>query len=423
MRIGRLAVALSAAAIIVTGWTTPASSAALTGPGTPVAATKQLKCPSNATDTYLTTATDSAWGNPLDWSTGKVPTGSDIACIPSGYGGPTVVLGGAPYQVGALDVLNATGIGIANWGLTINDKRPASEATNLGVSDIASLNLSGGKFKLLSGQSTLSGPFNGPGTVTIERKATLLGLSPGQFGDGMSVINKGNIQSGTTTQAGGLGLCQDSASTPAMLQNDGTITIYAHGGVGGCGDGSTNQGTIVNESTGKIVNTYPAGFCSCTSIGAIPTTNDGSIEIPQGISLTVPPSLVNDGTITTAGVLEFFSGNPVLGPSSILGVTLNSRTSNGYFVENVGSLNLGGTLAISIANGVAPQVGDSFVVGYDGYYTGNFVGNFSSFSVNGHSGLCIPGDSGVGFVQSFSYSGVTLNYQMALTVTSGVAGC
>lgn len=104
-------------------------------------------------------------------------------------------------------------------------------------------------------------------------------------------------------------------------------------------------------------------------------------------------------------------------------MTLNSTTSNGYFVENVGSLNLGGTLAISIAKGVAPQVGDSFVVGYDGYYTGNFVGNFSYFSVNGHSGLCIPGDSGVGFVQSFSYSGVTLNYQMALTVTSGVAGC
>jgi hypothetical protein len=424
MKIGRLAVAWSAAAIIVTGWTNPAWSA---GKGVPrkLAGTSQLELAGSnlrCTDSYDITATDAAWGNPADWSALRVPGPTDVACIPSAYSGPSVVIAGRPYQVGALDALNPTGVHVNNWGLTIMDKKLASEATNFSVSIIGSLTLSGGKFKLLSGVSTLYDPIYGPGKLTITRKATVLGIQDGEFGGGLSVINKGQIQSGTTTAPGSVALCQDTAAQPATLLNEGTITIYAHGGVGGC-NGETNQGTIVNETNGKIFATYPAGFTSTATINAIPTTNDGLIEVPQGMTLGVPASLINDGTIANGGILTFSAGNPTLGSSSTVGLVLSSSTSYGYFEEGVGSINLGGALAISTASGFTPATTDPpFVIGYDGYYTGTFVGNFSSFSVNGHPGLCIPDHPGLGFVQSFGPSGLW-NDVMTLTVKSGMAGC
>lgn len=401
MRSRKLLVACLAAATVSAGLlAAPTVAGAKAGSNVSVLA-KKPKC----NDTFTNDAGGYGWSVSGNWSAG-LPVSTTFACIPSSIKQP-VVFASYSGSILGLKATNKAGVSFNNGSLTLTTdpseiKDIATGNAQLTVNSGVTLSLKGKKGNL--GQDAFD--LNGPGTVLIPAGQTV-NMGNAQIQQGLQVINQGTI-TGT-----GAGACQDSAANPAELENEAAMDLSTSGGWGGGTFCTTNGGNFINSGTvtisGASTNVAMTGYATWE--------NSGSVTVASGDELTLPgTTATNNGSINTAGEVAF-SGNPTLPSSSVLGIVLNSG-SNGTAVAS-GTFTLNGTLAITTS--ADPTLNTPITVAEAGTVTGTFSGNFSAFTVNGQSGLCVPGDSGVGFVQNFT----TIDFIPAMTLTaeSGQPGC
>ena len=205
---------------------------------------------SRSCDDSWSNSAGGAWETGKNWSTGKPPTGSQVACVAIGVRAPVVVngstavgglvLGGGGgtdellFRNGPTFTINGSST-IASNGLVTNPNSglkivQTGTLTNRGVIEPASgspefvgnlLNARGGRIDVASGASFF---FDGPGTFTNDGELSVaLGSNfgaPHSGGSSATVVNEGTIRNETKSY-------------------DGTLEI--------------DQGGMLKETTGAVV--------------------------------------------------------------------------------------------------------------------------------------------------------------------------
>ncbi len=288
------------------------------------------------TDSWMG-GSEGTWQTPGNWSTGSVPSATDVACIASGV---TVQVTSGTNQAGVL-------------------------------LDEGTLVISGGSLELTSelSNSTASTVTFGYGTLTgagtLEVSGSLSWTGGTMSGRGSTVVLPG--ASGSLTGGGYL--------EGRELVNEGTTTL---------GSGMVNMSAGAQIRNSGVFKTDPAsswdGFRFVPATGAEPSIlNTGTFEKSAGSGETeVEVNFENEGTVSQhAGPLEFRQGTTTLADSSVLEgsisfagasvvgdsfhgsgatVTLSSGTLSiesgktgtvGGLTQTYGTLSGGGTLDVS----------------------------------------------------------------------------
>jgi RHS repeat-associated protein len=275
-------------------------------------------------------ASEGTWQTAADWSEGRVPGSSDVACIGSGK------------AVRVIEGVNHAGV--VQGGGTLELANGSLEVSNaLEVSSLHALSLSGGIL-------------TGAGTVDVSGSLAWEGSGGGMAGSGSTVIAVGAtaslgdvdiegsrvvVNEGTAT----LGLGTFTMSETAVFDNVGTFKANAE---------STPPVFRVQSGTPKIVNT---GLFEKTA-------GSGRTEI--GIPFE------SEGTIDGAsGELRFFSGTEVaLGGSVLEGSIENFATTiAGDLKASKATLMLGGG-SFSVLGGSTATVGNLESLFASGVLTG-----------------------------------------------------
>jgi RHS repeat-associated protein len=219
------------------------------------------------TDSW-TGASEGNWETGSNWSTGKVPVSSDVACIGSGK---TVNVTGGSQNANVLEDKGT--LDIMSGSLELSNGLEASSAVALIV----------GKGELR-------------GAAEVDVTGSLTGNGFGILANTGGVV----IESGATgTISSGLGL---GAIT---LKNAGTLTV------GGEGEGSAQingekKSELLNTGT-LIVNTNGYGFALSPEATLV---NTGTLKKTKGIWTTdIGMPIDNEGSVSTStGKLEFVEG-------------------------------------------------------------------------------------------------------------------
>jgi RHS repeat-associated protein len=295
----------------------------------PAAAAAESLC----TDTW-TGPSKGTWATGADWSTGKVPTSADVACIGSGK---TVEANEGSYQTGVVQ---------GEGSLVIY--RGSLEITNaLEVSRIAALTLTEGTTSVagdLDVSSSLSvseaSAVDGSGQLTVESSAT------GTFGN-----------SGTCS----VHLTLDDAT----FVNEGTVTFGASGGAP-AGAIAMENGARLNNAGTFNMDSYDPG-CERHTIGesiangggttpVVTNTGTFNVNIGSATQTSIRASFVNNGTVDTQSGTVYISG----GGSSTKGIwSAGSGTTVGFanssYSQSEGEWSGAGTF--SIESGTVTGVG------------------------------------------------------------------
>ena len=226
------------------------------------------------TDTWTGPA-EGSWQTAADWSTGKVPSSSDVACIGEGK---TVKVAEGTDQASVL--LDKGALKITGGTLEVGS---ALEASSVG-----SLVMSGGT---LTGAATVdvSGSFAWEGESTMS-------------GSGSTVVLSG--ASGTLNGTGKM-----KVTSGRMFVNEGTSTLSA-------GHFDIAEGSVV-----KNMGTLKVNSESMPAIGFEGTLstikNSGTFERTEGAgNARVEPKIENSGTVyAQSGSLSFSSGGSSSGTS------------------------------------------------------------------------------------------------------------
>jgi YD repeat-containing protein len=264
------------------------------------------------TDTW-TGASEGTWQTATNWSTGKVPSSTDVACIGAGY---TVNVTAGTNQAGVIEDKGT--LGVLGGLLEVLSTLEASSIANLSVENGAELT----------------------GSAEVDVTGTFTGGSYGVLaGTGSTVIESG--ATGTVTPTGGEGLYLEERT----LRNAGTLTIGEGSGLGGSHKAHlVNSGTLIlngsgrNENHGLIASSGEAFF-----------TNAGTVKKTEGTKEPTPVEfeMVNEGTVTvTAGKLEITEGNTSEAHS---GGSWSASGAGTDIVFNLGGLpfSLGTTVSMS----------------------------------------------------------------------------
>ena len=206
------------------------------------------------------------WEEASNWSTGSLPTASDVTCIPLGYSvsmfkGTYEV--GALYDEGALKIYGSGFFGKPRTTLVIANTSLPSRVGDLFLEGA----LEGPGTLHISGElESDNGVFSGAGTVVIESMAS--GIFDGAIIEGYTVTNEG-----TAIYPSGQHIVMSTeGSTRAVLINKGTFE---------------DNGTEIEgeEGDGEVVNTgifEKNKLGSGSSFVAAIFTNDGVVKASAG---------------------------------------------------------------------------------------------------------------------------------------------
>ena len=243
--------------------------------------------------------------------------------------------------------------------------------------------------------------------VSLVLQGTIDADSAGEtiYVDGTNWTNSGTLEA----QNGGV---LNVVSTPSNLSS-GTLT----GGTWSVGANSTlslaggsitaNAATIILGGTGA---TFPTlADLAVDSMGS-------NLELAGGASLTTAGNLDNSGTIDLASGTLDVAGSFSQEPTGSFDVAIGGLTPGSQFGQlNVtGEASLGGALGVSLTNGYAPVLGDSYQVMTFGSVTGAFATG---------TGLSIGG--GLGFSPTIGATSLNLlvgasgSYNVTTTADSG----
>jgi RHS repeat-associated protein len=310
------------------------------------------------TDTWTGPA-EGEWQTAVDWSMGKVPGSSDVACIGSGK---TVEVGGSPDMAGVVE-----GAG------TLTIPRGSLELTNsLEESSIHSLVLSGGT---LTGAGTLkvtgsfawkSGTMSGSGSTVVAS-----GASGSKEESTQVYLSKRTlINEGTFTVSS----FYISVEEGAEIKNSGTFTV-------------TSDSTLLTNESGK---------------GTALFLNTGILQKTAGVSSGVEINFENLGTVNgKAGLIAFGGSSTILATGSLLEGSVMFRGAN---VTGESFKSPSGTVTLENST-MTITSGSTFTVA-------NFV--FARGTLTGAGTLKVTG--------SFAWKSGTMSGSGSTVVASGASG-
>jgi len=298
------------------------------------------------------------WEIAADWSTGKVPTSTEVACI--GSGDTVYVVAGANHA-GVLEDLGA--LAILGGSLEL--------ANALEASSIASLTLRNGS---LTGAGTLDvssslrwesgGTMSGSGTTvlgsslsgtleksTLLEKRTLvnegtLEFSPGngafQMSDGAALQNKGTFND-AETGSGAIEVASGSTSAPSIV-NSGTFEKTVSSGNTTVAVKFENKGTVkTREGIGGYF-AFMDGGSGASGTWAAADFAGGSFSL-VGDTFS-GANQVGGGTVTATEALHGTTGQVDVSSGS-LSLSSGTTTFAGLTLNGTGLLTGAGTLDVS----------------------------------------------------------------------------
>ena len=219
------------------------------------------------TDTW-TGPSEGKWEEASDWSTGKVPSASDVVCVGSGK---TVEASGTLDQAGVLEVK-----GILKLTGTLE------VANALEASSVVSLSVSGGTLE-------------GAGTVDVSGSLAWTGGE--MTGSGSTVI----LSSASAALEGGEGTV--SVASERLLVNEGTMTLAT-------GHLSVVKAEVKNTGTFRVNSEPGGGYVIGFGGGKALIQNTGTFEKTEGTSnARIEPTFENLGTVNAqSGSFSFSQG-------------------------------------------------------------------------------------------------------------------
>jgi YD repeat-containing protein len=308
------------------------------------------------TDSW-TGANEGLWQTASNWSTGKVPSSSDVACIEAGK---TVKVTEGTNQAGVL--LDKGTVAMSGGTLEIVSALEASSADTLTIT---------------------GGVLTGAGTLDISKSVT----GGYMTGTGSTVVLPG------ASSTGSYALHESRA-----LVNEGTMTIESGQTVVAESAKIKNTGTF--KANAEDVN--PAFYTESTKSSIV---NTGTFEKTEGTGATViEPSFENSGTVNGAsGTLRFAKKSVVSLGASVLEGSVESKEAaftGGNFNAQKATLTLsGGSLAVT--GGHTANVGN-LVVNSGGEVTGGGTLDISKTSTGAYMAgagftVILPGASESGY--------------------------
>ena len=285
------------------------------------------------TDTW-TGPSEGSWTTAEDWSTGKVPSSSDVACIGEGK---TVEVAAGTNQVGVLE--DKGGLVISGSSLEVTNALEVSSVANLTMNHV-------GIFKP-AGEVDVSGSFSGGNSSHLEGSGEVV-IKPGASG---SVINPTVLY-----------------MAKATLVNEGSFTEPLEAGI------HAKEGASIVDKGTLTINGQGGGSGLLTETpGPTPTlTNTGTLQKTEGSEASqVDFSVDNENIVSaTSGTFEFGGG----GTSGVEKVGAWSTSGTSTEIEfDAGTFALGSTASLSGA----------FTVSGGKVTVGKVEGSLASLSVTG----------------------------------------
>jgi hypothetical protein len=371
-------------------------------------------------------AEDDLWGIAANWTNG-VPGGlSSFGCIPSTY--PDSVIfrtsSEAATALGGVWADNIDGITFQAGHLVLADPEHKSRITNVKPGN-GSLTLAGGVTLELTGTTGEVGgiALNGPGTLEIPRQTTLrtgkcaswkgrkrnkcIDGTPTPGHEGLQVKNFGKIF------GAGISLCRNIAGRPAVLENEGIVSMKKSGGFGSaseCGE----VGSVINGGMGLIKIANDDGLGCNVRVGIGRLLNQGLLELfsclepeteeVQRPTLEIASSLTEPGTIVDAGILQI-QGDYEPTTSSDLTISIRQTFPAGSPETNYGTVEVSGNATLAGELNVETDrfqhrpllLGQKFQIVAAGEITGALSGEFR---LGNH---CIPTEPGTGYKVDYDF--------------------
>ena len=249
------------------------------------------------TDTWIG-ANNAEWQVAANWSTGKVPSSTDVACV--GLEG-SVTVGGGANHAGVLEDKGT--LGIIGGSLELSNALEASSTTSLVIE--------GGSL-LGAGSLVVSASFYWEGTSTISGSGSLtLGsgvsgriVSFNEASEDMTLEGRSMVNEGSLNFDGGKLLM----SHGAVLRNTGTMQAgseHVEPGGGAIGRGEGAAPLVVNTGT------FYKGEGSGVTIINVPFENSGTVEAREGTLDFIDGGSAVGGTWSgSPGSVEFGGSGP-----------------------------------------------------------------------------------------------------------------
>ncbi len=232
---------------------------------------------SSCTDTWTGAGPDSSWNTATDWSSGTVPTSSDVVCIPAGAHVHSWQAANAAAWVESEGELAVEGA-----SLELGDTAVASTISEATIQN-GTLSVAG-NLTITHNLGWHDGGLSGPGQTTIQSGAT------GTIGNELSEQHL--INDGTLTYSG----------DPAFLSHDAAIT---------------NNATLAINDTGEHCGYGCTPGLHTSTGGLLQNTSTGTITKNLGGTTYIGVPFNNEGTVeTTGGNLELESGGTTSEPES-----------------------------------------------------------------------------------------------------------
>jgi RHS repeat-associated protein len=292
------------------------------------------------TDTW-TRPSEGEWQVASDWSSGKVPSSSDVACVGSGA---TVTITGGSDVAGVLQGEGGVAVSAGSLELT----------NTLEGSTIRTLSLSGGT---LTGAGTLKvsvllswtgGTMSGSGTTVLPSSATGSKEGSGE----VFLAQRMLVNEGTFTLSKGLIRMREGAE----VKNTGTFVANAGGTVLAAGEGAAslflNTGTLQKTSSGETyvgvdfenqgtVNALTGEIVFNSSKRTAVLTNGSVLEGTVGFN---GPSVTGYAFQAPSGTVRLTSGTLSISGGSTAEIA-NFVMTGGPVLTGAGMLEVSGSLS------------------------------------------------------------------------------
>jgi RHS repeat-associated protein len=306
------------------------------------------------TDTW-TGPSEGQWTTAADWSTGKVPTSTDVACIGAGK---TVKVTEGANQTGV--VRDEGTLAISGGSFEVSNATEASSTHSL---TLEKATLTGAGTLAVSESLTWEpeGVMSGSGKTVLEKGASGVIIPHEARCEGARLAERTFVNEGTVTFSGSYSSGGSLAmSEGAKLENKGTFKDNSS--AWNC---SPWEGTIVQAAGSKIapliVNTGTFEKTEGTTTGQIvvPFENKGTVYgqsaalgFMSGSSVTLASGSALEGTIaldggTVSGGSFHASSATVALSAGSLAITSGSTATIGTFSLEKATLTGAGTLAVS----------------------------------------------------------------------------
>jgi RHS repeat-associated protein len=289
------------------------------------------------TDTF-TGASEGTWQTASNWSTGKVPTSSDVACVGSAK---TVKVNSGSEVAGVLQ--GEGGVVISGGSLELTNTLEASSIRALVLSNGGTLT-GAATVRVTGSLEWPNGTMSGSGTTVLASgasgsKETLVEVALEQrtfINEGTFTMTEGVIgmhegaelkNMGTfVANAGGSFLTASGGGTAPLFVNSGTLekTSSSESSVSvdfenqGTVDGAAGKILFASERTGVLANGSKlegtvvfngpsvTGYDFSVPSGTL-TLRSGTLTISAGSSVTIANFTINGGTLSGAGTLTVTS--------------------------------------------------------------------------------------------------------------------